>query len=198
MASSTRSAGASWPISMQQPHDVGVRAAVQRPLQRADRARRSPSRCRSASRRRRGRRTSTRSARGRRAAPARCRTRASPARSAGCRSACRGSSPRGRARDPAGSARRRPAAGRRSRRGSRSARSAGPPSGSSPAASCPRLAIVVAERRRQRPQRVHAVGRRQLLHQPQDRLRTAAGAAASCDCRSPSSARFGSRPCHSR
>ena len=31
--------------------------------------------------------------------------------------------------------------------------------------------IVLAERRRQRPQHVHAVGRRQLLHQPQDRLR---------------------------
>ena len=33
-----------------------------------------------------------------------------------------------------------------------------------------RVAIVVTERRRQRPQRVHAIGGRQLLHQPQDRL----------------------------
>ena len=35
------------------------------------------------------------------------------------------------------------------------------------------VGIVVAERRRQRAQRVHAVGRRQHLHQPDDRLRAA-------------------------
>ena len=59
------------------------------------------------------------------------------------------------------------------------------------------LGIVLAERRRQRPQHVHAVRRRQLLHQPQ--IGSGNGrAAASCDCRSPSSARFGRRPCHSR
>ena len=38
IASSMRSGVASWPISIEQPHDVGVRAAVQRSLQRADRA----------------------------------------------------------------------------------------------------------------------------------------------------------------
>ena len=64
-----------------------------------------------------------------------------------------------------------------------------------------RVRIVVAEHRRQRPQRVHAVGRRQLLHQPQDgsRQRRARRPAATADrpARRGSAAgraRAGSRP----
>ena len=70
-------------------------------------------------------------------------------------------------RDPAGSGRRRPAAGRRWRRCCPSARSGAPPCDTAPAASCRSTSgSYCAERRGQRPQHVHAVGRRQLLHQP--------------------------------
>ena len=74
----------------QHAHHVGVGAAVQRSLERADRRRRWPSGCRSAWPPPRARQTSTRSARDRRGESARRRRRASPGRSAARRSACRG------------------------------------------------------------------------------------------------------------
>ena len=193
--SSIRSADrASGPISMQQPHHVGVRAAVQRTLQRADRAddRRmqiGERRGRDARGERRRVQLVIRVQHERDVERAR-RQRVGPV----ARSACRGSSPRGRAPDPAGSGRRPPAAGRRSRPGSPAAPSAGRPCGSSPRDELStrpgRSGRAPTSASAAHPCRPTAG---QLLHEPQHRLRPSGRAAASCDCRSPSSARFGSR-----
>ena len=93
---------------------------------------------------------------------ARRRTRASPGRSAARPSACRGSSPRGRAPDPARSARRPPSMPPHRRHERADLR------GQADGLAVVRLRravggvrIVVAERRRQRPQHVHAVAGRQ-------------------------------------
>ena len=114
------------------------------------------------------------------------------------RSACTGNSPRGRAPDRAESARRRRSAGPSSRRASRSARSAGRPCGSWPAASCRRRRDRSGRARTSasaaRPCRCRAAASASAAGS----ARAAAAPAASCDCRSPSSARVGSRRCHSR